>query len=55
MIGWLGGARRTRVGEREVTVAHVGQVVVLVVGQEGCRVVVVLKMEGRSWGVVERL
>lgn len=49
MIGWLRGAGGAGVREREVTVAHVGQVVVLVVGQEGCRVVVVLKMEGRSW------
>ncbi len=50
MHGWLGGTRRAWVWEWEVTVAHEGQVVVLVVGQERCRVVVVLLiMEGGSW------
>lgn len=45
MVGWLGGTRRAWVWEWEVTV---GQVVVLVVGQERCRVmVVVVIMEGR--------
>lgn len=47
MVGRLGGTRRAGVREREVTV---GQVVVLVVGQERCRVVVVVVviMEGRT-------
>lgn len=42
MVGWLGGTRRAWVWEWEVTMAHVGQVVVLVVGQERRRVVVVV-------------
>lgn len=44
---WLWGTRRAWVREREVSVAHVGQVVVLVVGQEGGRVVLVVKR--RPW------
>lgn len=55
MEGRFGGTWRAWVWECEVTVAHEGEVVVLVVGQEGCRIVVVLVVEWRTWSVVERL
>lgn len=45
---WLVRARRARIREREVSVAHEGHVVVLVVGKERSRVVMVLIMEGRG-------
>lgn len=45
VVGWLGGFWRARVGEGEVTV---GRVVVLMVRQEGRRIVVVVMMEWRA-------
>lgn len=45
VVGWLGGFWGPWVGEWEVTV---GRVVVLVVRQDGCRIVVVVMMEWRA-------
>lgn len=46
---WLGRTRRPRIWEREVSVAHEGHVVVLVMRQERCRVVVLLIMVRRTF------
>lgn len=39
---WLGGTRRPWIWEWEVSVAHKGQVVLLVIRVERCRAVVVM-------------
>lgn len=45
VVAWLGRFWRAWAGEREVTV---GRVVMLVVWQDGCRIVVVVMMEWRA-------